>query len=62
LNTTEGDQSLRDSKSIRRAAVTHGIPYYTTLSASRAAVEAIRIQSQRRLTVKALQSQQRMTT
>ncbi|MGC6499090.1 MAG: carbamoyl-phosphate synthase large subunit [Henriciella sp.] len=62
LNTTEGDQSLRDSKSIRRAAVTHGIPYYTTLSASRAAVEAIRIQSQRRLTVKALQSQQTMTT
>jgi carbamoyl-phosphate synthase large subunit len=62
LNTTEGDQSLRDSKSIRRAAVTHSIPYYTTLSASRAAVEAIRIQSQRRLTVKALQSQQTMTT
>lgn len=62
LNTTEGNQSLRDSKSLRRAAVTHGIPYYTTLSACVAAVEAIAILQQRTLTVRALQSQPSVTT
>ena len=42
FNTTEGAQSLLDSASIRRAALQHGIPYYTTISGARAAVQAIR--------------------
>ncbi len=42
FNTTEGAQSLVDSASIRRAALQHGIPYYTTISGARAAVQAIR--------------------
>ncbi|HOY76541.1 MAG TPA: carbamoyl-phosphate synthase large subunit [Hyphomonadaceae bacterium] len=42
FNTTEGAQSLMDSASIRRAALQHGIPYYTTISGARAAVQAIR--------------------
>ena len=42
FNTTEGAQSLVDSASIRRAALQHRIPYYTTISGARAAVQAIR--------------------
>lgn len=42
FNTTEGAQSLLDSASIRRAALQHGIPYYTTISGARAAIQAIR--------------------
>ena len=42
FNTTEGAQSLVDSASIRRAALQHGIPYYTTISGARAAVQAMR--------------------
>ena len=42
FNTTEGAQSYRDSYSIRRTAVTQNIPYYTTVSGARAAIQAIR--------------------
>lgn len=42
FNTTEGAQSHRDSYSIRRTALTQNIPYYTTVSGARAAVQAIR--------------------
>jgi carbamoyl-phosphate synthase large subunit len=42
FNTTEGAQSYRDSYSIRRTALTQNIPYYTTVSGARAAVQAIR--------------------
>ncbi len=41
FNTTWGKQALRDSFSIRRAALTAGIPYFTTASGARAAVAAI---------------------
>jgi carbamoyl-phosphate synthase large subunit len=41
FNTTEGWQSLKDSESIRRSALTEKVPSYTTASASVAAVEAI---------------------
>ncbi len=43
FNTTEGAQSYRDSYSIRRTALTQGIPYYTTVSGARAAIQAIRL-------------------
>ncbi|QLC21544.1 carbamoyl-phosphate synthase large subunit [Parasphingopyxis sp. CP4] len=41
FNTTEGWQSLKDSASIRKSAVSSGIPYFTTAAASVAAVRAI---------------------
>jgi len=41
FNTTEGAQAISDSFSLRRTALTHGIPYYTTVAGARAAVQAI---------------------
>ncbi|MSO80133.1 MAG: carbamoyl-phosphate synthase large subunit [Alphaproteobacteria bacterium] len=41
FNTTEGAQSIGDSYSLRRTALTSRIPYYTTLAGARAAVLAI---------------------
>jgi carbamoyl-phosphate synthase large subunit len=56
FNTTEGAQSLLDSASIRRAALAQGIPYYTTISGARAAVQAIRALKTRPLEAGALQT------
>ena len=56
LNTTAGAQSRKDSKSIRRTALIQKIPYFTTLSASRAAVKAIRAIREKPLSVQALQN------
>ena len=56
LNTTAGAQSRKDSKSIRRTALIQKIPYFTTLSASRAAVKAIRAMREKPLSVRALQN------
>jgi carbamoyl-phosphate synthase large subunit len=55
FNTTEGMQSLEDSKSIRRTAVVNNIPYFTTLSSSVASVQAIEVKRTRDLTVRSLQ-------
>jgi carbamoyl-phosphate synthase large subunit len=41
FNTTEGPQAISDSFSLRRTALTQGIPYYTTVAGARAAVQAI---------------------
>jgi carbamoyl-phosphate synthase large subunit len=41
FNTTEGVQAIADSFSLRRTALTHNIPYYTTVAGARAAVQAI---------------------
>ncbi len=41
FNTTSGKQSLQDSFSLRRAALTLNIPYFTTAAAARASVQAI---------------------
>ena len=37
FNTTEGAQALADSRSLRRAALLHKVPYYTTLAGAIAA-------------------------
>ena len=42
FNTTRGKQSLKDSFSLRRTALTGGIPYFTTVAGARAAVAAIK--------------------
>ena len=55
LNTTDGRSALKDSKSIRRAALMNKIPYYTTLPASLAAARAIAAYKHGELTVKPLQ-------
>ena len=41
VNTSMGAQSTADSFDIRRTALTHGVPHYTTLAGARAAVHAI---------------------
>jgi carbamoyl-phosphate synthase large subunit len=42
INTAAGaTQSLADSFDIRRSALTHGVPHYTTVAGARAAVHAI---------------------
>ncbi|MCL4167670.1 UNVERIFIED_CONTAM: hypothetical protein GTU68_048511 [Idotea baltica] len=56
FNTTEGAASLADSASIRRTAVNRRIPYFTTLSASIASVQAIASMKTKEITVRALQS------
>ncbi|MEL6324416.1 MAG: carbamoyl phosphate synthase large subunit, partial [Pseudomonadota bacterium] len=56
FNTTEGAQSLKDSASIRSTAVSRKIPYFTTLSASLASIQAILAQKRRPLDVCPLQS------
>ncbi len=41
VNTTEGKQAVRESRSIRREAVARKVTYYTTLPAARATCEAL---------------------
>ncbi|HEX2255950.1 MAG TPA: carbamoyl-phosphate synthase large subunit, partial [Afifellaceae bacterium] len=41
FNTSEGAQALTDSRSLRRAALLHKVPYYTTLAGARAAALGI---------------------
>jgi carbamoyl-phosphate synthase large subunit len=41
VNTAAGAQSVADSFDIRRSALTHGIPHYTTIAGARAAAHAI---------------------
>jgi carbamoyl-phosphate synthase large subunit len=41
INTSQGAQSTADSFDIRRSALTHGVPHYTTMAGARAAVHAI---------------------
>jgi carbamoyl-phosphate synthase large subunit len=56
FNTTEGAQAIADSFSLRRSALTIGIPYYTTVAGARAAVQAIAALKAGSLEVAALQS------
>jgi carbamoyl-phosphate synthase large subunit len=56
FNTTEGATSLADSRPLRRAALLHKVPYYTTLSGAVAAAQGIKAYLGGDLEVKALQS------
>jgi len=56
FNTTEGAQALLDSRSLRRAALLHKVPYYTTLSGAVAAAQGIKAYLGGDLEVRALQS------
>ncbi len=55
FNTTEGAQALSDSRSLRRAALLHRVPYYTTLAGALAASQGIRAYKAGDLEVRALQ-------
>ncbi len=55
FNTTEGAQALADSRSLRRAALLHKVPYYTTLAGAIAASQGIRAYLAGDLEVRALQ-------
>ena len=55
-NTTEGLQSMKDSQSIRVAALYGKVPYFTTAAASIAAVRAIAAARAAPLEVRSLQS------
>ena len=55
INTPEGRSARLDSYSIRRAAVTMGIPYFTTMAAAFAVAEAIRTLRQREMGIRSLQ-------
>ncbi len=56
FNTTEGPKALSDSRSLRRNALLHKVPYYTTLSGSIAAAEGMRAYRSGELEVRSLQS------
>ena len=51
-----GAQALADSRSLRRAALLHKVPYYTTLSGAIAAAQGIKAYLSGDLEVRALQS------
>ena len=56
INTSQGAQSTADSFDIRRGALTHGVPHYTTIAGARAAVHAIAALKAGTLDVAPLQS------
>ncbi|HEU0163348.1 MAG TPA: carbamoyl-phosphate synthase large subunit [Rhizomicrobium sp.] len=56
FNTTDGAQALADSSSIRRAALTLKVPYYTTMAGAAAATQAIQALREGSLEVAPLQS------
>ncbi len=55
FNTTEGWQSLKDSQSIRQAALHGKVPYFTTAAASLATAQAIEALRGAKLEVRSLQ-------
>jgi carbamoyl-phosphate synthase large subunit len=55
FNTTEGAQALADSRSLRRAALLHKVPYYTTLAGAIAAAQGVRAYVSGDLEARALQ-------
>jgi carbamoyl-phosphate synthase large subunit len=60
VNTPLGRQAYGDGEEIRRAAVRYGIPLLTTLSATAAAIGAIRALQKKELQVRSLQEHHRM--
>jgi len=56
INTTGGQQAIKDSFSLRREALMAKLPYYTTMSGARSLVEGLRRLAQGELSVSPLQS------
>jgi carbamoyl-phosphate synthase large subunit len=55
VNTTFGEKEISQSYSIRRESLIKNVPYFTTIAASRAAVDAIEVLKTEGLEVRALQ-------
>ena len=55
FNTNEGAKAIRDSRSMRRQTVLSDVPYFTTIAAAVAAVDAIEARRRRPLSVCSLQ-------
>ncbi len=55
FNTTEGKQAILDSYELRNTALTTKVPYYTTMAASKATVQALKALKRGDLQVKKLQ-------
>jgi len=55
INTVSGKESHKDSYSIRRTALTHRIPYFTTIAGARAATYGIEALLKGEVGIKALQ-------
>jgi carbamoyl-phosphate synthase large subunit len=55
INTVSGAESQKDSYSIRRTTLVKGVPYFTTISAAKAAVRGISAIKTRPLQVKTIQ-------
>jgi carbamoyl-phosphate synthase large subunit len=62
VNTVGNQSSQADSLSIRREALQHGLPYYTTMPGARAAVTAIEAILNKGLTIRSLQEYHHNTT
>ena len=56
FNTTEGKQAIKDSYTLRNTALTMKLPYFTTMAASRAGVQALKGIKSGKLDVKSLQA------
>ncbi|HUI44999.1 MAG TPA: carbamoyl-phosphate synthase large subunit [Nitrospirota bacterium] len=59
INTVHGAQSQKDSYSIRRTTLIKGVPYFTTISAAKAAVRGISAIKTRPIQVKSIQEYQK---
>jgi carbamoyl-phosphate synthase large subunit len=55
FNTTKGSGAIRDSFTLRRAAINNKVPYYTTMAGAKAVVEAIKELSKKNLKISSLQ-------
>jgi carbamoyl-phosphate synthase large subunit len=55
INTVWGQDSQTDSASIRREALQHAVPYYTTMPGARAAAMAIEATLKKGLAIRSLQ-------
>jgi len=55
INTTKGSKAVSDSRQLRRSALVHKVPYYTTIPGALAAVEGIIAYCQGDLNVRPLQ-------
>ena len=62
FNTTEGARAIRDSRSMRRQTVMSDVPYFTTMAAAVATVDAIEARRLRPLSVCSLQEYHARTT
>ncbi|MEN3931276.1 carbamoyl-phosphate synthase large subunit [Microvirga sp. W0021] len=55
FNTSAGAGAISDSRSVRRAALLHKVPYYTTVAGALAATKGIHSYSKEELSVRSLQ-------